>query len=538
MSDDSRVRIFDTTLRDGQQCPGAGMSFEKNLEYAHLAADVGVDILEAGFPSASKVDFDIVHTIATELPAREHSPVIAGLCQLRRAQVEKTIEALAPAVARRKAKLHVYLPVDPGLMSASLGDEAEDKSGFVKKVFEYCKLAVDAGLAVEFSPEGYSRQGENFDFVTDLIRAAVEAGADTINCPDTIGGGYRLQGEEYFVHKMTQHAKLIAAEFPDKDIIWSTHCHNDFGLAVENSITAVVEGPARQIEGCFNGIGERAGNASLEQCILIIKHFGEKLSPPLHTTIRTEHIQAVSDFVHRHMLPRQPHSPISGDNAARHSSGGHTNAVLSDPLAYQPFDPKETGKEISLAFGPLSGGNHARSIIEAAGYLCKDDEKAKIAQYIKDTYPLRRKGITDEELIKAYLKYRSPICVDEIDYERNQNVSRIVLEGEFFGQTGTINHSYEGKDSALTTLKAAIDGHYPGLVVEHYSCESVGSGVNATSRSRIVISRADGVLFEGVDSDHDISRSAMHALVKAVNKAYIDQHYKLKKKLETATETL
>ena len=272
-SDDRVVKIFDTTLRDGQQCPGAGMSFERNLEYAHLAAELKVDVLEAGFPSASKLDFQIVQRIAEELKDTPDAPVIAGLTQLRSELVDKTIEALLPAASRGKGKMHVYVPCAPDLMTASLGDRAGRKSELVAEVGEFVARAVKAGLFVEFSPEGYSRMGENFDFVTDLIRAAVQSGADTINCPDTIGGACRLQGKEYFVEKLKEHAHIIAREFPGRKIIWSTHCHNDFGLAVDNSIQAVFFGPCRQIEGCINGIGERAGNTALEQCIMIINHF-------------------------------------------------------------------------------------------------------------------------------------------------------------------------------------------------------------------------------------------------------------------------
>ena len=350
MRDPLKIDIFDTTLRDGQQCPGAGMSHERNIEYAHLAHELGVDVLEAGFPSASQLDFEIVKEIATELGPQKGSPIIAGLCQLREAQVDKTIEALLPAAKYNKARLHTYVPVDPELMPASLGELADDKKKIQKYVFDFIKSAVNYGLEVEFSPEGYSRQGSNFDFTTDLIRAAVEAGVKVINCPDTIGGACQYQGEDYFVEQMNRHAEIIAKEYPDQEVIWSTHCHNDFGLAVQNSINAVFQGPARQIEGCINGVGERAGNAALEQCILLIEHFSKCLDSEkeFYTTVQTEKIKEACDFVSHNMLPCQPHWPVSGRNAAKHSSGGHTNAILSNPMAYQPFDPKEVGSEITF----------------------------------------------------------------------------------------------------------------------------------------------------------------------------------------------
>ncbi len=385
---DRHVKIFDTTLRDGQQCPGAGMDFEHNLEYARLACALRVDVLEAGFPSASNMDFEIVRTICEEVATMDYKPTIAGLCQLREEQVIRTIESLQPLVSFGKARLHTYVPVDPELMPASLGKLADDKEKIIADLYRLTKMAVEAGMEVQFSPEGYSRMKGNFDFTTDLIRAAIQAGATVINCPDTIGGASVFEGEEYFVRKMVKHAEIMRSEFPDNNVIWSVHCHNDFGLAVQNSLNGVVDGPATQIEGCINGIGERAGNAALEQCIMIVKHFSEASGNenPYYTTVATEKLQEISDFVSQHMLPRQPHWPVSGDNAAKHSSGGHTNAILKNPMAYQPFDPKEIGKNISFLFGPLSGGNHAKSIIEEFGYICAEFEKAEIAQYIKNQF--------------------------------------------------------------------------------------------------------------------------------------------------------
>lgn len=526
-----KVYIFDTTLRDGQQCPGAGMSFEANLEYALIAQRLGVDVLEAGFPAASKLDFEIVNKIAEQVSAVDNNKtVIAALSQLRAEQVDKTIEALWPALKTKKARLHVYLPVDPQLMVASLGEErAANRLALCKDLEEFISRAIKVGMEVEFSPEGYSRQGSNFDFVTDLIRIAVSAGATVINCPDTIGGAAKYEGREYFVEKMKQHSQIITREFPDKKIIWSTHCHNDFGLALENSLNAVFDGPARQIEGCFNGIGERAGNVALEQCIMVIKHFGKNFEQQFFTDIKTEYIKQISDFVKNNMLPRQPHFPIIGENAMRHSSGGHTNAILKNPLAYQPFDPAEIGAEITFAFGPLSGGNHAKSIIEDSGFICDESEKAQIAQFIKDVYHERRKGITDEELISAYVEYRKPIRVENFDYSKNENTAAVKLHGKFFNRDGIVESEVKGKDSALAALKLLIDSEISGIEIVSHKSESAGKGTSATSVSYIVVQGAGGQRFSGKGEDQDIEISAMKALVDAANKAFVHQEYRLRK---------
>jgi 2-isopropylmalate synthase len=525
---DVQIKIFDTTLRDGQQCPGAAISFEHNIEYAQLALSARVDVLEAGFPAASKLDFSIVQTIAQELSGAVDSPVIAGLCQQRREQVEKTMEVLLPTMRRGKGRVHMYLPVAPGLMEASLGARSEKKSDLVKETYDLCLLASQAGYEVEFSPEGYSRIGENFDFTTDVIRAAIDGGATVINCPDTIGGGCWLQGPRYFVSMMNRHAEIIAREFAGRTVTWSAHCHNDFGLALHNSLAAVFLGPCTQIEGCFNGIGERAGNVALEQVILALAHFGDcgEEGVAYSTGIALDKIQALSNFVANHMLPRQPHWPITGDNAARHSSGGHTNAILTDPLAYQPFDPQEIGNEITFVFGPLSGGNHAQSIIEKAGYVCHDGEKASIAQFIKTLYQERRKGVTDKEVMEGYFEFRNPVVIEEYDYSKRSGRSEIVLRGKFFDLQGELREAYDGKDSALACLKRAIDQRLPGLLLQSYHSESESPGISANSVSTIILNDHMGQSFMGRGVDEDIEISAMKALISATNRAYVERTFK------------
>lgn len=521
------IKVLDTTLRDGQQCPGAGMSLEENLEYARLSSQLGVDVIEAGFPSASAIDFEIVHTIAAELAQLDDFPTVAALCQLRSEQFEKTIQSLQPLIARQKARLHTYVPVDPHLLPASLGTLAANKNKICSDVFRLIRQAVVAGVEVQFSPEGYSRMQENFDFTTDLIRAAVDAGANVINCPDTIGGASIYQGREYFVEKMKEHWQIIASEFPHRNITWSVHCHNDFGLAVANTINAVFNGPARQIEGCINGIGERAGNAAIEQCVMIIKCFGGQadLEHPFFTTVVSERLQAVSDFVSKNMLPRQPHWPISGDNAARHSSGGHTNAILRNPHVYQPFDPQETGKTISLLFGPLSGGNHAQALIRKFNYLCHDDEKSQIAQFIKDRHATRRKGITDEELLETYLQYRAPFSVETVDYSKAGERSQVTLHGTFFGKRGSVSECNEGRDSALAAVKKIIEKMLGNWQVIAHKSHSSGSGHKAESISRIILANGQGRKFEGQGADRDIEISAIRALIDAANRCYVYEHF-------------
>ena len=251
---------------------------------------------------------------------------------------------------------------------------------------------------------------------------------------------------------------------------------------------------------------------------------------PFITTINTPYLTEISDFIQAHMLPRQPHSPIVGENAMKHSSGGHTNAILKDPLAYQPFDPAAVGAEISFAFGPLSGGNHARSIIQDSGFVCEETEKTTIAQFVKDTYQDRRKGITDEELLDAYIDFRKPMSIKHFEYGKNEGRASVTLEGSFFGKEGKIEGEIIGKDSALAALKNLIDKEFPGLEILSHKGESTGRGTSASCISNIVVQGSDGEKFSGQGEDQDIEISAMKALVDASNRAYVSHSYRKESK--------
>jgi len=524
-----QVFIFDTTLRDGQQCPGAGMNFAENLEYARLAAKVNIDILEAGFPAASQEDYTIVESIAQMYAQMSSSPKVAALCQMREEQVITTIQSLQSLIPTGRARMHVYLPVDPELMQASLGSYAEDHQQIKADLYRYIRLAIDAGCEVEFSPEGYSRMGDSFDFVTEVIDTAIKAGATIINCPDTIGGACYLQGEDFFVNKMKRHAEIMKQRYPDKDIIWSAHCHNDYGLALTNTMQSIFDGPVTQIEGCFNGIGERAGNVSIEQCIMYLKAFGynNSANKNFHTTTHSHHIKDISDFVATHMLPRQAHWPISGENAARHSSGGHTNAILKNPQAYQPFDPKEVGKEISFIFGPLSGSNHAQSIIKEHGYLCESSEKIEITQFIKNYFSNRRKGLTDSEFMQAYFAYRAPIKINTYKYRKRAEFTEICIDGVFNKEEKTIHAQSKVGGTAITALHHALENYLSPISIESFRSQSKDKGEEALSISSISISY-NNELYTGIGEDIDIEVSALKALVNAVNRAIVHEKFSLK----------
>lgn len=393
--------FFDTTMRDGRQCPGAWVTDAHYFEYIALANRVGFDVIEAGFPSSSESEFWQVKEVADRAWSGEISSMIAGLCQLRRDQVERTIRSLEWAVKARKAFFHTYLPVDPKLLRASIGDI--DRAAEIQKVSDFISLAVWQGMIAQFSPEGYSRVWENFDFTTDLIRSAVQAWATYINCPDTIGGASHYEGQNYYVENMRRHKEIIDREFPWNGVVWSVHTHNDLGNAVENSIWWVVNGVARKVEWTVAWVWERAGNADLLQVVMNLRQFHDKRFDTNH--IDTSLFWSIGNLVSRSMLPVQPHYPIIGANAYRHTSGGHVNALQHDSSVYHPFDPVSVGGNVSFIFGPQSGWNLAQEIVEKSGIKFEGNEKV-FAQYLKNAFPERRKGMTDGEIINAYHQWK------------------------------------------------------------------------------------------------------------------------------------
>jgi len=525
---EENISIFDTTLREGQSCPGAGMSLKKNLEYAHLAARFGVNVLEVGFPSASTVDFDTVSVVTKELASSATTPTIAALSPLLQRDIDRTLEALAPAIAYRSARLHLYMPIDLHLLAIATEEPRQSSEQVLKKLDESISRAFKDGIEVQFSPQGYTQSEGNEPFLEELIRTAVGAGASVINCPDTLGVAHPFQEEKYFVHLMNHHAAVIRNEFPDRDIVWSTHCHNDFGLALVNTLAAVFQGPVRQVQGCMNGIGERAGNAPLEQLAVALKHFVEPSGRRrFRTTAKLCYIQQISNFVSEHMLLRQPHWPISGENAARYSAREQADAYLENVPAYHPFNPEETGNKVSLLFNHQSGGTHAQSIVHTAGFMCNDEERQPLSDYVKSQYQERRKGITDAEVIKAYFEYRKPIQIEHFEYSKTAGHANLKMSGVFFNENGNFEYSSNGQDSVLAVLKEAIDEHLPGYSILSHQSQSEGKDISAQSISRIIIVDSTGVEFIGIGSDRDIEIAALRALIDAVNYAYIECHFRL-----------
>ncbi|MCI0424504.1 MAG: 2-isopropylmalate synthase [Actinobacteria bacterium] len=342
-----RVQIFDTTLRDGEQAPGIALDPDKKVEIAHQLARLGVDVIEAGFPVSSPGDFEAVRRIAAEV----HGPVIAALARAEEDDIDRAWQALAPA---ERSRIHIFLATSPIHMEHKLRMSPEEVLTAVKRsvgrAAEY--------TAVEYSPEDATRSDP--DFVVAACRAAVDVGATTINIPDTVG--YATPFE---------YAKLIERVVTEvkegrEDVVISTHCHNDLGLAVANSLAAVHAG-ARQVEGAINGIGERAGNTSTEEIIMALKVRSDVFGVELGVT--TEEIYESSRLVsERTGYPVQFNKAVVGRNAFAHESGIHQHGVLRRRETYEIMDPTSVGfAGSSLVMGKHSGRAAFRHALDRLG---------------------------------------------------------------------------------------------------------------------------------------------------------------------------
>ena len=352
--DPGRVLIFDTSLRDGEQSPGASMTSDEKLEMARALAALGVDVLEAGFPISSPGDFESVATIAAEV----EGPIIAGLARAARADIERAWQAVRHA---GRPRIHVFLATSEIHRTHKLRMACEEivrrTRAEVARARGYCD-------DVEFSPEDASRTEP--DFLVEVVQAAVDAGATTINIPDTVGYAVPEQFGALFRH-------LVANVRGVEHVVLSAHCHDDLGLAVANTLAAVGAG-ARQIECTINGIGERAGNCSLEEVVMAIRTRRDFFG--LHTGIRSERLYPTSRMLTRITgLHVQRNKAIVGANAFAHEAGIHQHGMLMHQRTYEIMRPEDVGVAKSrLVLGKHSGRHAFRARLDELGYFPDEAE--------------------------------------------------------------------------------------------------------------------------------------------------------------------
>jgi 2-isopropylmalate synthase len=372
-----RIFIFDTTLRDGEQSPGISLSAREKLEIAEQLARLGVDVIEAGFPITSPGDFEAVRTIAEKVKG----PVIAGLARAIDADIDRAWEAVKVA---EKPRIHTFLATSDIHIEKKLKKSRQEVLRMiehaVKRARSYCP-------DVEFSPEDASRS--DFEFLCRAVRVAIDSGATVINIPDTVG--YALP-EEF--GKLIREIKEAVPVPPE--VVLSVHCHNDLGLAVANSLEAVVNG-ANQVECAVNGLGERAGNASLEEIVMVLDTRARSLGRA--TSIKTEEITRTSRLVSSLTgYQIQFNKAIVGANAFAHSSGIHTDGMLKDRTTYEIISPQKIGlSEGRLILGKTSGRHGFRKHIEELGYVLSEEELERAFAHFKDLAD-KKAEITDFDI--------------------------------------------------------------------------------------------------------------------------------------------
>ena len=374
-----QILIFDTTLRDGEQCPGASMNIREKLEVARQLARLRVDIIEAGFPIASDGDFEAVKAIASEI----QGPRIAGLARCVDKDIDRAGEAVKPAGDR--GRIHVFLATSAIHREHKL-KMAQDE--ILKRSVEGVKRALGLCKDVEFSPEDASRTEP--EFLAEVTQAAIEAGAKTINIPDTVG--YAAP------HQYGALIKYLFDHVPNiKDAVISVHCHNDLGLAVANSLAAVQNG-ARQVECTINGIGERAGNASLEEIVMALKVRKDAFGG-FFTNIETSQIYRSSRLVsHLTGMVVQRNKAIVGDNAFAHEAGIHQHGVIAYRETYEIMRAEDVGRSSELTWGKHMGHHAVGKKLEEMGYKLSDEEVRRVTDQIK-TLADKKKNVFDEDVM-------------------------------------------------------------------------------------------------------------------------------------------
>lgn len=383
--DPNYVRIFDTTLRDGEQSPGATMTSDEKIEVARALAKMGVDIIEAGFPAASPDDFAAVKRIAEEvgnMPREGKEPItIAGLARANKQDIDAAWNAVKYAA---KPRIHTFLATSPIHMKHKLRMDPEE---VVERVAEMVAYARSLCEDVEFSPEDAGRSDPEFLYV--VLEQAIKAGATTLNIPDTVG---YTTPEEFgaLIAGIIKHTPGI------ENAIVSVHCHNDLGLATANSLAGIAAG-ARQAEVTINGIGERAGNTSLEEVVMTLqtRHSVFGLSTGIDATQITRLSRLVSNYTG---MPVQPNKAIVGANAFAHEAGIHQDGMLKHHLTYEIMQPETVGAaRTTLVLGKHSGRHALKARLNELGYSLSDEELTKVFERFKHLAD-RKKGIQDADL--------------------------------------------------------------------------------------------------------------------------------------------
>src|SRR5438105_2118761 len=497
-----RVRIFDTTLRDGEQSPGAAMTHEAKLEDGALRDEMGVDIIEAGFPIASNGDFEAVSAIAKQAK----SAVVCGLSRAGFKDIDRAGEALKPAKQRR---IHTFISTSPVHMKHK---PQMEPSSVLEAVAASVARARNWTDDVQWSAEDATRT--EHDFLCRTVETAIKAGAGTINIPDTVG---YATPQEYF-----ELIQMLKNRVPGADrVVFSTHCHNDLGLAVANSLAGVLAG-ARQVECTINGIGERAGNAALEEIVMAIKVRKDRM--PFTTGMKTEMIARASKLVSNvTAFPVQYNKAIVGKNAFAHESGIHQDGMLKNAETYEIIDPASVGVTgTALVLGKLSGRHAFRDKLASLGYVLGPNALEDAFRRFKDLAD-KKKHIFDADIIAlvddSVLRGQDPIQVESLKISAGKNVTptaELTLRVGSELRAGTAQG-----DGPVDAIFNAIRQLYPHPAnLQLFQVSAVTEGTDAQAKVSVRLEE-DGRTVTGRGADTDTLVASAYAYVNALNKLLV-----------------
>ncbi|AEK59051.1 MULTISPECIES: 2-isopropylmalate synthase [Acidithiobacillus] len=501
MQQKEHLIIFDTTLRDGEQSPGAAMTRDEKLRIAKALERLRVDVIEAGFPAASPGDFAAVQAIAEAV----RDSRVCGLARAREEDIRRAGEALRPAAAGR---IHTFIATSPVHMQAKLRMTPDE---VLERAVAAVKLARDLCDDVEFSPEDAGRSEE--DFLCRVIEAAIAAGARTINIPDTVG--YNLPD---------RFGRLIATlreRIPNSDqAIFSVHCHNDLGLAVANSLAAVQNG-ARQVECTINGLGERAGNAALEEIVMAVRTRADVF--PCSTRIDTTQILATSKLVSTITgFPVQPNKAIVGANAFAHESGIHQDGVLKHRETYEIMRAEDVGWSTNrITLGKLSGRAAVRARLEALGIHLEGEALNQVFARFKDLAD-RKAEIFDEDLQSLVSDELQEEAVDRyrLGYLRvcSEMGAHPEATVELWVDGVAKTESVVGGgpvDATFQAIERIVRSEAKLLL---FSVNAITTGTDAQGEVTVRLQAKDGRAVNGQGADTDIVVASAKAYVSALNR--------------------
>jgi 2-isopropylmalate synthase len=503
MSDVTTIRIFDTTLRDGEQSPGATLNFQEKVEIARHLEAMGVDVIEAGFPITSQGDFEAVRAISRELGRA----TVAGLARCLPGDVDRAGEALKGA---KRGRIHVFCATSKVHREHKLKKAMEE---IIRMSVESVQRARGFVEDVEFSPEDASRTELNY--LVDITGAVVEAGATTVNLPDTVGYAMPEEYGRIFAHLREQLPVL-----DEKGVYLSAHCHNDLGLAVANSLVAVRNG-ARQVECTINGIGERAGNAALEEIVMALRTRAD-FYKGYRTGIDTKKIYPLSRMVSAMTgMVVQPNKAIVGDNAFRHEAGIHQDGVLKERSTYEIMDPKEIGlTHNNLVLGKHSGRHAFRERVRQLGYgvdeatLEKAFEAFKgLADKKKEVYDEDIEAILDEQLRSERRLWE--LVRFQVSSGTGLIATAMVVLRDSSGRERMEAATGDGPIDAVYSAIQRITG--VTLQLEDYHTRAVTAGKDAQGEARVQVRHHERTV-RGRGLSTDVIEAAVRAYLSAINR--------------------